>query len=771
MVVPNTAELTNTEVDNLRSIRSKLQTLALQFVFALVSLPVSLVLFGQEVVIGEDVDGRVTVRAIRFDGEINIDGRLDEDIYSSVAPMSDFIQNLPDDGAPASEKTEVWVFYDDDNIYVTAKNYESVPEEDWVANEMRRDTFQLRTNDSFSVMLDTFLDRRNGVAFLVTPIGGFSDFAISNEGDRGRGVNFDWNIVWDSRVGRFDGGWTVEMEIPFRSLRYEPGDEQTWGVQFRRIVRRLNEASYLTELPLSAALGNSLVAGMWRISEAGTLNELEVPPRNFNLEIKPYGLGTVTTNRLANPRISNESKGEVGVDVKLGITNNVTADFTLNTDFAQVEVDERQVNLTRFNLFFPEKREFFLEGEGNFDFTQPRNLDIPTMFFSRRIGLEQGQIVPINAGARLTGKVGDFDIGALSIGTDGSDLNGVESTEFSVLRIKRDVLSRSRIGMILTDRSESIAGEGSNQLYGVDGSFAFLDDFEISTFATKTDTPGLSGDDKSYMGNFDYSGDRYGFTAGYLVVEDNFNPEIGFKRRDNFKEFDGALRFSPRITSSERIRRLVFEADTESYWSADKDELETRARELSFTAEFEEGDQFNLSMSDEFEMLSKAFRIAPNVILKPGDYNFKSYAASYRWGTQRRFSGSLSLRGGDFWNGTNTAIGFSSGRIELSPQLSLEPSYSYNQIELPEGDFRTELGRVRVTYTLSPRMYFSGLVQYNSTQSSLSTNFRFRWEWAPGSEIFVVYSDDRDTNPFDRPDSFELRNRGWAIKINRLFQI
>jgi hypothetical protein len=755
----------------LASTVSKLATLRLIFSVAALSflwIPISI---AQEVVIGEDADGRITIRAIRYEGNVTIDGNLHEDIYSSVAPMSNFTQNIPDNGEAASEKTEVWVFYDDDNIYVTAKNYESVPEEDWVANEMRRDTFQLRTNDSFSVMLDTFLDRRNGVAFLVTPIGGFSDFAISNEGDRGRGVNFDWNIVWDSRVGRFDGGWTVEMEIPFRSLRYEPGEDQTWGIQFRRIVRRLNEATYLTELPISAALGNSLVAGMWRISEAGTLNELEVPPRNFNLEIKPYGLGTVTTNRLTNPRISNDFEGEAGVDIKLGITNNLTADFTYNTDFAQVEVDERQVNLTRFNLFFPEKREFFLEGEGNFDFTQPRNLDIPTMFFSRRIGLEQGQIVPINAGARLTGKVGDFDIGALSIGTDGGDLNGIESTDFSVLRIKRDILSRSRIGMILTDRSESTVGNGSNQLYGIDGSFAFLDDFEISTFAAKTDTPGLSGDDKSYMGNFDYNGDRYGFTSGYVVVEDNFNPEIGFKRRDNFKQYAGSARFSPRIASSERIRRLVFEAETDSYWSADADQLETRSHELSFTTEFEEGDRFNVSISDEFEMLSQPFRIAPDVILQPGDYDFTSYEASYRWGTQRRFSGALSFRGGDFWNGSNSAIGFSSGRIELSPQLSVEPSYSYNQIKLPEGDFRTELGRVRVTYTISPRMYFGGLMQYNSTQSSFSTNFRFRWEWAPGSELFVVYSDDRDTNPFDRPDSFELRNRGWAIKINRLFQI
>ncbi|MDD9958340.1 MAG: DUF5916 domain-containing protein [Gammaproteobacteria bacterium] len=749
-----------------------LENLILRIIFAICCYAgATIPIFAQEVVIGENAEGRVTVRAVRFDGPINVDGELDESIYESVAPISDFIQHIPTEGAQASEKTEVWVFYNDDAIYVTAKNYESVPEEDWVANEMRRDTFQLRTNDSFSVMLDTFLDRRNGVAFLVSPIGGFSDFAIANEGDRGRGVNFDWNIVWDSRVGRFDGGWTVEMEIPFRSLRYDPGEEQIWGLQFRRIIRRLNEASYLTEIPISAALGNSLVAGMWRISEAADLTELEVPPRNFNLEIKPYGLGTVTTDRQASQAFNGDFAGDTGLDVKLGLTNNLTADFTYNTDFAQVEVDERQVNLTRFNLFFPEKREFFLEGEGNFDFTAPRTLNIPTMFFSRRIGLERGQVVPINAGGRLTGKVGDFDIGALTIGTDGSGLEGIESTEFSVLRIKRDILSRSRVGMIFTDRSESTVANGSNQLYGIDGQFNFLDDFEISTYAAKTDTPGLSGEDKSYMGNFSYDGDRYGFTSGYVVVEDNFNPEVGFKRRDNFKQYDGFVRFSPRIASSDRIRRLVFIAHTESYWSADEDLLESRAHGFNFTTEFEQGDAFRISLNDEFEMLDTPFRIASDVVLQPGKYDFSSYEVSYLWGTQRDFSGRLSYRGGDFWSGTNEAFGFSAGRIELSPQLSVEPSYSFNKVKLPEGDFRTELGRVRVTYTISPRMYFSGLMQYNSTQSSFSTNFRFRWEWAPGSELFVVYSDDRDTNPFDRPDSFELRNRGWAVKINRLFQI
>ena len=725
----------------------------------------------QDIVVRRDAEGNTFVNATRYDGEVRIDGNLDEAIYAQIAPLTNFIQQIPDAGSPASEKTEAWIYFDDDNLYVAARVYESVPESDWIANEMRRDTIQLRTNDSFSVLVDTYLDRRNGSAFLVTPIGGFSDFAITNEGDGGRGVNFDWNVVWDSRVGRFDGGWTVEMEIPFRSLRYEPGEEQVWGLQLRRIIRRLNEASYLTEVPIAAARGNSLVSGMWRVSEAGTLEELEVPARNFNLEIKPYGLGNVTTNRESKPRISNDAQGEAGLDVKFGITNNLTADFTYNTDFAQVEVDERQVNLTRFNQFFPEKREFFLEGRGNFDFSQARGLEVPTMFFSRRIGLEQGQIVPIEVGARLTGKIGNYEIGALTINTDADDFATLESTGFSVLRVKRDVLSRSTVGVMLTDRSESLVGKGSSQLLAVDGAFDFLEDFSFDTYLAKTDSPGLNQDDQSYLANLAYDSDLYGLNSGYLVVENNFNPEIGFKRRNNFKQFSGGARFSPRPASIDWIRRFNLEANTQSYWSATTDELESRQHSLSFATEFETSDIFSLSVSDDFEMLTRPFRIASGISLRPGKYDFTSYQASYNFGAQRQVSGILSLRVGDFWSGTNTSIGFGSGRIELSPQLSIEPSYSINKVELPEGDFRTELSSFRVTYTLSPRMYLGGLVQYDSNASSFSTNFRFRWEWAPGSEFFVVYSDDRNTNPMAHPSGLELRNRGFAIKINKLFQI
>lgn len=745
-------------------------SIARQILVLLMSLSCSFTV-AQDIVVRRDAEGNTFVTATRYDEEVRIDGNLDEAIYTQIAPLTNFIQQIPDAGAPASEKTEAWIYFDDDNLYVAARVYESVPESEWIANEMRRDTFQLRTNDSFSVLVDTYLDRRNGSAFLVTPIGGFSDFAITNEGDGGRGVNFDWNVVWDSRVGRFEGGWTVEMEIPFRSLRYEPGEEQVWGLQLRRIIRRFNEASYLTEVPIAAARGNSLVSGMWRVSEAGTLENLQVPARNFNLEVKPYGLGNVTTNRESNPRISNDAKGEAGVDVKFGITNNLTADFTYNTDFAQVEVDERQVNLTRFSQLFPEKREFFLEGRGNFDFTQARGLEVPTMFFSRRIGLEQGQVVPIEAGARLTGKIGNYEIGALTINTDAEDFSTLESTGFSVLRVKRDIFSRSTVGVMLTDRSESLVGDGASQLYAIDGAFDFLEDFSFDTYLARTDSPGLSDDDQSYMTNLAYDSDLYGFNTGYLVVENNFNPEIGFKRRNNFKQFSGGARYSPRPTAIEWIRRFNLEASTYSYWSATTDDLESRQRSVSFGTEFETSDIFTLSLSDDFEMLTRPFRIATGVTLKPGKYDFTSYQASYNFGAQRQVSGILSLRVGDFWSGTNTSIGFGSGRIELSPQLSVEPSYSINKVELPEGDFRTELSSFRVTYTLSPRMYLGGLIQYDSNASSFSTNFRFRWEWAPGSEFFVVYSDDRNTDPFGHPSGLELRNRGFAIKINKLFQI
>ena len=722
-------------------------------------------------VVARDDQGRTTVRATRLTQEIRIDGRLDEAVYQRVPPISGFIQQLPDEGALASERTDAWVFFDETSLYVSARAYDSAPPSEWVANEMRHDVIQLRQNDSFSLLLDTFHDRRNGVAFLVTPIGGYSDFAITNEGN----VNTDWNVVWDMRTGRFEGGWTVEIEIPFKSLRYQPGETQVWGIQLRRIVRRRNEAAYLTALPISAARGNSVIAGLWRVSEAATLVGLEVPPLSIDIEIKPYGIAGLRTDVSASPPTENDGEADGGLDVKYRLTQNLTADFTLNTDFAQVEVDEQQVNLTRFSLFFPEKRDFFLEGRGNFEFAPGgggrEGGGVPTVFFSRRIGLEAGQIVPITAGGRVTGKVGPFDLGVLNIQTGDETTSGAASTNFTVVRVKRDILRRSTVGGIFTNRSVSLVADGASQVYGVDGRLAFHDDFSLTGYFANTQTPARNGKDNSYQGRFDYAGDRYGLSYDHLVVEDRFIPEVGFVPRDNFRRNSASARFSPRTQSIDRVRRFVVVGSFDHIATADQGELETREAQLLLESEFENSDQLSFFFSDHYELLTSPFAISPGVTIPVGGYDFRNVRASYRFGAQRPVSGQITVQTGGFWSGNNTAVSLSRGRVEVTPQLSLEPSVSFNWVDLPEGSFTTQLAIARFTYTFTPRMFFSGLLQYSSSGDSFSTNLRFRWQYSPGSEIFVVYSEDRDTDPLV-PDRFtELRNRGLVVKINRLFRL
>ncbi|MEQ1727860.1 MAG: DUF5916 domain-containing protein, partial [Vicinamibacterales bacterium] len=304
--------------------------------------------------------GQVVVRAIRLSEPMKLDGKLDEAVYSENEPIDGFIQTVPNNGQPVSERTEAWISFDDNYLYISAKLYESVPESQWVANEIRRDTNQMRQNDMFGVLLDTFHDRRNGFHFYTNALGGFTDQLVTDEGN----PNGDWNPVWNVRPGRFDGGWTTEMAIPFKSLRYNSGTNQTWGLQLRRAIRRKNEWSHLTALPAAGAGPNS----MFRLSRAATLVGLDLPPQGANIDLKPYVIGASATDRVRTPALNNDLTSSLGGDLKYGITSNLTADITVRTDFAQVEVDEQQLNLTRFSLQFPEKRDFFLEGRGIFDF-------------------------------------------------------------------------------------------------------------------------------------------------------------------------------------------------------------------------------------------------------------------------------------------------------------------------------------------------------------------------------------------------------------------
>ncbi len=729
--------------------------------------------------ISRDAAGRATVRAVRIPEALRLDGVLDEGAYETTPAISGFIQQLPEEGAPATERTEAWIFYDDDRVYVAARLWDSAPESRWIANEMQRDSFQLINNDSFSVGFDTFYDRRNGVSFMINPIGGFFDYQITDEGN----PNNDWNPIWDSQTGRFDGGWTVEMEVPFKSLRFPGGREQLWGVQLGRTIRWKNETVHLTPVPISVG------PGMFRLSAAATLTDLEAPSDNRVLELKPYGIGSLETNLISDAPFTNRGDGTGGLDVKVGITQNLTADFTYNTDFAQVEADEAQVNLSRFNLFFPEKREFFLEGRGIFDFGSAAGLttggmfrasrlgtggpfggsDTPQVFFSRRIGLNE----PILGGGRLTGKAGAFTLGALSIQTDdATDADGPGSTNFTVLRVKRDILRRSRIGGIFTSRSVAVDGDGSNEAYGLDAAFSFYDNVNFYGYWAQTRTPGMVDDADSYQAAFNYTGDLFGLQVDRLFVGDNFNPEVGFKRRDEgFLRTYAQARYSPRPRSIQAVRQFRWETSLD-YIENPAGQVETRIQLGAFSTELENSDFIGIDMEQRYDFVPYEFKAAGVVPIPVGHYDYRSFFLSYGMGQQRRISGNLSLWHGGYYHGDITAIGYSRGRVELTPQFSLEPSISVNMIRIDETDYTAPLVTSRITYTFTPRMFFGGLVQYNSVSNSLSANLRLRWEYQPGSELFIVYNDQRDVADFSFRNARWplLENRAFVIKFTRLFR-
>ena len=736
-------------------------------------------------VVARDAAGRATVRAVRMSAPLRVDGVLDDGIYETVPSIEGFVQQLPIEGAPTTERTEAWVFFDDENVYVAARLWADAPESEWIANEMQRDSFQIINNDYFSVGIDTFYDRRNGFAFMVTPIGGFFDYEITDEGN----PNNDWNPIWDSSTGRFDGGWTVEMEIPFKSLRFQSGIGQVWGLQLGRRIRYKNETTYLTTVPISAG------PGMFRLSAAGTLTGLEVPSGNRRFEIKPYAIGSVNSNLTSTPQILNEGAGDGGIDVKYGVTQNLTADFTYNTDFAQVEADEAQLNLSRFNLFFPEKREFFLEGRGIFDFGRAAGNaggqfrasrlggsgffgggDVPQVFYSRRIGLSGGETVPILGGARLIGKAGDYSIGALNIQTDGTQ-GGALGTNFTALRVKRDILRRSRIGGIFTGRSVSINGNDTNEAYGLDAAFSFYDNVNFYGYYARTRTRGIEldsgaqGNEQSYQAAFAYAGDLYGLQAEHLVVGDAFNPEVGFVRRDDFLRNYVLARYSPR-PSMDLVRQFTWEGSYD-YFENGAGITETQIAQGIFGIEFENSDRFSANYEQRYDFVPQEFKAAGVVPIPVGDYDYQSIFLSYAMGQQRRVSGTLSLWSGDYYHGTINAVGYQRGRVEITPQFSLEPGLSVNHISLPEeGTYTVPLVTSRVTYTFTPRMFFGGLIQYSPISDTISANLRLRWEYQPGSELFVVYNDQRDVADF----SFgarrwpELRNRAFVVKFNRLFR-
>jgi hypothetical protein len=709
-------------------------------------------------VVSRDAEGRTTIRAVRLTAPLRVDGALDEVLYTQVVPISDFVQVEPNVGAPATEQTEAWVSFDRDHVYLSFRVWDSAPERR-VATEMRRDVSNfINGNDMLNIFIDTFYDRRNGISFSLNSIG------ARNDGQQvGTQYNGDWNPIWNHGVSTFDGGWTLEMALPFRSLRYRPGQAQIWGLNVLRTVRWKNELSVLTPVPPGRGNSSAQYAPL-----AATVVGIEAPPPARNLDVKPYAVSTLTSD--VNASRSNDLGRDVGLDVKYGITQNLTADFTYNTDFAQVEADEQQVNLTRFSLFFPEKREFFLENRDTFTFggVTSGGGDAPVLFYSRRIGLDAGRQVPIEAGGRVTGRVGGYSLGLLSIRTDDVPTAGqpIQATNFSVVRVRRDILRQSSVGALVTHRSVGQGGIGANVAAGLDGTFNFFNDLAINTYWARTDTDAVSGDDTSYRLQLNFPSDRYGVQLERLRVGSHFNPDVGFVRRTDIRRTLADFRFSPRPEGISWIRRFVWAGGVD-YFENGAGAVEARERTGEFAIEFENADRLSLGYTGTYEFIPRPFRIASDVTVPVGGYDWQSVRLGYNVRPQLWASANFAVEHGTFYNGHRTALSASRGRLAISPQLSIEPTYSLNRVDLVQGAFTTHLAGSRVIYTMSPRMFVSALVQYNSSNDAMTANVRLRWEYSPGSELFVVYNDERDTLARGFPD---MTTRAFIVKINRLFR-
>ena len=388
------------------------------------------------------------------------------------------------------------------------------------------------------------------------------------------------------------------------------------------------------------------------------------------------------------------------------------------------------------------------------------------MFYSRRIGLDQGRVVPIVAGGRLTGRLGRFTLGMLNIQSDTEPVSRAPATNFSVLRLRRDVLHRSNIGVLVTRRSADQGGVGTSDAYGVDGTFAFFEDLTINTYWARTHTDELTVEDTSYRGHLDYAGDRYGVQLERLVVGDHFNPAVGFVRRDDMRRSFGLFRFSPRPRAIELVRKFSWTGSLD-YIENSHGRLATREQDGEFAIEFQNSDRFSVAYAGTYEFLPRPFPIASGVTLPVGGYDYASVKTGFNFGQQRAVSGNLLVEYGTFYSGHKTAVSFSRGRVKLTPQLSVEPTYSVNWVDLVEGSFTTHLLGSRVTYTVTPLMFVSALLQYNSSANVVSTNVRLRWEYQPGSELFVVVNEQRDTTSPRLPS---LTNRAIILKINRVFR-
>ncbi|MEW6322739.1 MAG: DUF5916 domain-containing protein [Acidobacteriota bacterium] len=705
---------------------------------------------------------RPSVAAVRVEEAPRIDGVLDDPVWAQATPVDRFVQQEPDEGEPATDRTEVRVIYDRGRLYIGVRAFASEPV---VATEMRRDADRLFDEDNFQVILDTFHDSRNGYMFLTTPLGAKLEQQIFDEGEGGgRGttsnVNRNWDGVWDAAARVTPDGWTAEIAIPVNTVRFAPSDEQTWGINFMRHIRRKNETVFWAPIPKAY--------GLTRVSLAGELTGLRGLSLGLDLKLKPFAIVGVRHQRTSPGTGGTSGLRDVGLDARYGIGAGLNLDVTVNTDFAQVEVDEQQVNLTRFGLFFPEKRDFFLENSNLFTMgtgSSFTNTPVQTdLFFSRRIGLsDAGQPVPIVAGARLTGKVGANNVAMLDIQTEGAF--GRPGDNFFVGRYSRDILRRSRVGALFVNK-ESVDGSAHyNRTMGVDANLAIGRSLQISSFLARTDTPGRSGDDLAFYGRIAYRDPRWNLWLNYLDVQDNFNAEAGFVQRTGVRTTKAY--FSPTPRPRRGPIRLLEPMYVLTYVTDQQNRMVGRLHHYMLGTFLRDDSFINVIFQQNLDVLDRPFRIRPGVVIPVGTYRMNEWIFTYNTSPGRRFYQRFTYSPVEFYGGTRHSASVAAGARATS-RFSTELQYSRNDVEMPWGAFVVNLTTLRVDYTFSPRMTIRSLTQYNSATGEVSNNVRFNLIHRPGSDLYVVYNELRQTGL--PTDVFAPRDRQLVVKLNYLIQ-
>ncbi|MEE2877139.1 MAG: DUF5916 domain-containing protein [Candidatus Neomarinimicrobiota bacterium] len=686
---------------------------------------------------------------------IRLDGILDEAVWESVSPATGFIQEDPKEGAPSTETSEVYVLYDKDNLYIGARLYDSDPS-GILAYQKRRDA-SLRTDDRFMWILDTFLDGRTGYFFEINPAGLMGDGILGAGGHWN--VNKSWDGIWDARVQITEEGWSAEIEIPFRTLNFDP-ELDSWGINFQRTIRRKNEDARWTGFKRNQNLTEAI--------HAGTVSGLRGISHGKGFEVTPYGI----VKRQQSSNGVPESLNDAGLDLSFNVTSGLRGSFTYNTDFAEAEVDERRVNLTRFPLRFREKRAFFLEGSGVYTFANRSGV---TPFFSRRIGISEGSQIPITYGGRLTGQVGNYEIGMIRAQTESVD--SVPAENFNVARVKKSLFRESYLGLVYTGRSADADSVYRDQdLIGVDldlstSQFRGDKNLEFQTFfvghTSPKEAPNASLGDLSTRGiRLNYPNDLWQAHVSYREFGEEFDPAVGFNSRNGFKRLQPSVYYRPRPENSALIRQMHFGVRFEYMTDMSNQLLKRQTTVEIFQLNFESADRISAQVVNTKEYLDHNFEIIEGNIISMGNYVTNGFKISGETSERRKVALDLSLSSAEFWTGNKQTV---KGDLSLKPfpGVNLKGDFEYNSVSLADGGFDAQVYRLTVGIYPTPRTAFYSNVQYDDVSNLLGLFAKLRHTIRPGSDLYIVYTHNWQSlgeSLFDR--ELETLSKVSSVKLN-----